>query len=122
MASLDPVKLPASSTEEETGKVKLTSRPHRPNTWAQISTVELPLSKIPVAETQSWGSVSVCPVQTEGKCQHRNDELPLKLRERGQCWERRTKNNGQAMQELRGRCRQTSDQPRLVWRLKRPPE
>lgn len=46
MACLDPMKLPASSTEEETGKVKLTSRP---NTWGQISTVELPLSEIPKA-------------------------------------------------------------------------
>ncbi|CAO2577966.1 Protein-glutamine gamma-glutamyltransferase 2 [Lemmus lemmus] len=56
VASLGPVKqLPASSTEEETGKVKLTSRPHRSNTWGQISAVELPLSKIPTAETQSWG-------------------------------------------------------------------
>lgn len=35
--------------------------------WGQISTVESPLSKLPVDKGQSWRLVSACPIWTGGR-------------------------------------------------------
>lgn len=58
-----PAKLSATSTKEETEKVKLTRRPHSTSHMGpDLHCGPMLLSKLPADKAQSWRSVSVCPV------------------------------------------------------------